>query len=67
MRTTNLYVIINDETLQTVWGVNSEGHSAVAKFHSEGEADTFASTFLESWSVVHIHFIHKHIHHIPWA
>jgi hypothetical protein len=63
MRTTNLYIIINDETLQTVIRKNKEGRNEIATFHSEGEADTFASSRLDSWSVCHINFNHRFIHH----
>ena len=59
MKTTNLFIIINDETLNTVKGAGGK----TAKFKTEADADKAVSGKLESWSVFNMHFIHKFINH----
>lgn len=59
MRETNLFIVIDEETLET-WK-DREGN--VRKFETESGADFLASTELNSWTVVHIHLVHNFIHH----
>ena len=58
---TELYIVINEETLNTLKG--KEGKTA--KFTTREQADSFASERLEIWSVSKIHFKHKWINHTP--
>lgn len=58
---TELYIVINEETLNTLKG--KEGRTA--KFTTREQADSFASERLEMWSVSKIHFKHKWINHTP--
>ena len=58
---TELYIVINEETLNTLKG--KEGKTA--KFTTREQADSFASERLEMWSVSKIHFKHKWINHTP--
>ena len=60
MKTTELFIVIDEATLQT--RIN-EDTNEVAKFKTEKEADQWASERLEIWSVAKIHFNHKFINH----
>lgn len=59
--TTQLYIVINEETLDTLKGKDGK----TAKFTTGKDADSFASERLEIWSVSKIHFKHKWINHTP--
>jgi len=58
---TELYIVINEETLNTLKGKGGK----TAKFTTREQADSFASERLEMWSVSKIHFKHKWINHTP--
>ena len=58
---TELYIVINEETLNTLKGKGGK----TAKFTTREQADSFASERLEMWSVSKIHFKHKWITHTP--
>lgn len=58
---TELYIVINEETLNTLKGKGGK----TAKFTTREQADSFASERLEMWSVSKIHFKHKWIDHTP--
>jgi len=60
MKTTKLFIVIDEATLQT--RINEETNQ-VAKFKTEKEADEWASQRLEMWSVFKVHFNHKFIEH----
>lgn len=59
--TTHLYIVINEETLDTLKGKDG----VTAKFTTRKEADSFASQSLELWSIKEIFFKHKWINHTP--
>jgi hypothetical protein len=59
MKTTKLFVVLNEETLNTMKGKGGK----TAKFETEEEADRVASESLGLWIVVKVHFIHRFIHH----
>jgi hypothetical protein len=59
MRTTKLFVVLNEETLNTMKGFGGK----TAKFATEEEADRVASESLGMWVVVKVHFNHRFIHH----
>ena len=59
MKTTDLFIVINDETLNTMKGADGK----TAKFKTEKEADDVAATKLESWSIARIAFTHRFIGH----
>ena len=59
MKTTDLFIIINDETLETVKRLGGK----TAKFETEADAYSVTSVTLESWSVVRIAFSHRFIGH----
>lgn len=58
MRTTNVYIILNEETLGVV---SSDGKTR--KFKTFKEANAFASEILEVWTIIHVAFEHKWIQH----
>ena len=58
---TELYIVINEETLNTLKGKGGK----TAKFTTREQADSFASERLEIWSLSKIHFKHKWINHTP--
>ena len=58
LKTTNLFILINDETLETM-----KEDEKTMKFETESDADKYASSKIESWSTCHIHFLHKFINH----
>jgi len=59
--TTQLYIVINEETLETLKGEDG----VTAKFTTRKDADDFASERLELWSFKEIFFKHKWINHTP--
>ena len=59
LRTTNLWIVLNEETLNTMKGKGGK----TAKFETEEEADNAASGKLNMWCVVKVHFIHEWLHH----
>jgi len=59
--TTHLYIVIDEEHLETLKG--SDG--ITAQFTDRQEADSFASERLEIWSIKEIFFKHRWIQHTP--
>ena len=57
MENTKLWIVVNEETLNTMKGK----HGKTAKFKTEKEANEKASTKLELWVCVEINFTHKRI------
>jgi hypothetical protein len=55
MKTTNLFIVINEESLNTMKGKGGK----TAKFKTEKDADEAASGRLNLWTVVKIHFKHE--------
>lgn len=60
LRETDLWVILNEEKLSIV-----KKNGEAMKFHSEGDADAFASSCLHLWVVVRINFLDKFWKHEP--
>jgi len=56
---TKLFVVLNEETLNTMKGKGGK----TAKFNTEEEANTEAGGKLNMWVVVKVHFNHKWIQH----
>lgn len=59
MKTTKLFVVLNEETLNTMKGKGGK----TAKFKCEKEANMVASEKLFMWSVVKVHFDHAWLNH----
>jgi hypothetical protein len=59
MRETNLFIVLDEESLNTLKGKGNK----TAKFHTEEEADMFAAGKSEVWTVVKVHFQHPFINH----
>tara|TARA_R110000751_G_scaffold238555_1_gene339372 strand:+ start:651 stop:836 length:186 start_codon:yes stop_codon:yes gene_type:complete len=59
MRTTKLFVVLNEETLNTMKGFGGK----TAKFATEEEANLKAAGKLTLWIVVGVHFNHKWVQH----
>tara|TARA_B110000908_G_scaffold148444_1_gene180936 strand:+ start:246 stop:434 length:189 start_codon:yes stop_codon:yes gene_type:complete len=59
MRETNLFIVLNEETLNTLKGKGNK----TAKFQTEDEANMFAAGKIEVWTVVKVHFTHRFINH----
>jgi hypothetical protein len=59
MITTNLFIVINEETLETMKDKNGE----TAKFNTSTDANKNAAERLEIWNVVPVHFNHRFINH----
>lgn len=59
MRETNLFIVLDEETLNTLKGKGNK----TAKFQTEEEANMFAGGRLEVWTVVKVHFQHRFINH----
>lgn len=59
LETTNLWIVINEETLNTMKGKGGK----TAKFKTEEEANMAAGEKLNMWVTVKIHFIHKFLQH----
>ena len=59
MKTTNLWIIIDEETLETV----KDATGIVAKFETEEQADKYASSRLNIWMAFHINFKHEYLNH----
>ena len=59
MRTTKLFVVLNEETLNTMKGKGGK----TAKFATEEEANMEAGGRLNMWTVVSVHFTHRFLHH----
>ena len=59
MKTTKLFVVLNEETLNTMKGFGGK----TAKFATEEEANMEAAGKLALWTVVEVHFNHKWIQH----
>lgn len=56
---THLFVVLNEETLNTMKGKGGK----TAKFKTFEEADWAAAERLNMWTVVEVNFHHKFIHH----
>ena len=59
MKTTKLFVVLNEETLNTMKGKGGK----TAKFETEQEANRVASEKLNMWCVVKVHFNHEWLNH----
>ena len=59
MESTKLFIVINEETLETM--KSKEGKTL--KFKTEEDANKYASSRLEIWVVVSINFKHKFLKH----
>ena len=59
MKETNLFIVLNEETLNTLKGKGGK----TAKFQTKEEADMFASGKLVAWTVVKVNFTHEFINH----
>ena len=59
MKETNLFIVLNEDTLNTLKGKGNK----TAKFETEEEANMFAGGKLEAWTVVKVHFKHRFINH----
>ena len=59
LKTTNLWIVINEETLNTMKGKGGK----TAKFKTEEEANIAAGEKLNMWVAVKIHFNHKFLQH----
>jgi hypothetical protein len=60
-KTTKLWVVLNEETL-TIARENTRA-KAPAKFHTEKQANNWASERLNMWVAVKVHFNHKWLQH----
>ena len=59
MKTTELFIVLNEETLNTMKGRGGK----TAKFRTEQEANGAAAERLNPWRVVKVHFKHKWFSH----
>ena len=59
MRNTNIFVILDEETLEVL----KNKHGIARKFRSGKKANEFAAERLEMWAILHLHFNHKFIQH----
>jgi len=59
MKTTKLFVVLNQETLNTMKGKGGK----TARFETEQEANRVASEKLNMWCVVKVHFNHEWLQH----
>tara|TARA_R110001632_G_scaffold219435_1_gene348967 strand:- start:563 stop:748 length:186 start_codon:yes stop_codon:yes gene_type:complete len=59
MKNTKLFVVLNEETLNTMKGKRGK----TAKFETEEEANMEAGGRLNMWVVVSVHFEHKFLQH----
>jgi hypothetical protein len=59
MKETKLFIVLNEETLNTMKGKGGK----TAKFKTEQEADNAASGKLNMWSVLKVHFTHEWLIH----
>jgi len=59
MKHTKLFVVLDEETLNTMKGKNGK----TAKFNTEKEADKIAAGKLNMWCVVEVNFTHKFLSH----
>tara|TARA_R110000851_G_scaffold6027_2_gene24541 strand:- start:2032 stop:2217 length:186 start_codon:yes stop_codon:yes gene_type:complete len=59
MKTTNLFIVLNEETLNTMKGKGGK----TAKFATEEDANMEAGGRLNIWVVVKVHFNHKFLQH----
>ena len=59
MKTTKLFIVIDEEKLLTAKGKNKK----TAKFETEEQANQWASQRLNLWCVVKIHFNDEWIQH----
>ena len=59
MKTTRLFVVLNEETLNTMKGKGGK----TAKFKTRKEANEAASEKLALWSTVSVFFNHEFINH----
>ena len=59
MKTTKLFVVLNEETLNTMKGKGGK----TAKFETEQEANNAAAKKLNMWCVVKVHFNHEWLNH----
>jgi len=59
LRETKLWVILNEETLETM----KDEKGNVQKFETEMDADLEAAGRLEIWVPVRVHFNHRFIQH----
>jgi len=61
-KTTNLWVVLNEETLKIARETPLLG-GRPAKFHSEKQANNWASERLNMWIAVKVHFNHRWLQH----
>ena len=59
MKITNLFIVIDEESLNTMKGKDGK----TAKFESREGANLAASRKLATWTIVHINFRHSFINH----
>ncbi len=59
MKFTNLFIVLNEETLNTMKGKGGK----TAKFYTEEEANVKANAKLNMWSVIQIQFHHEFLNH----
>jgi len=55
MKNTNLFIVLNEETLNTMKGKGGK----TAKFHTKEEANMVAAGKLHMWVVVSVNFNHE--------
>ncbi len=69
MRTTNLFLVLNEETMQVeMFNTSSreeEPKMVPRMFATEKEANDWASHTLNMWDVVNSHFEHEWLQHVP--
>tara|TARA_R110001606_G_scaffold291090_1_gene438948 strand:+ start:985 stop:1170 length:186 start_codon:yes stop_codon:yes gene_type:complete len=59
MNKTNLWIVLNEETLNTMKGKGGK----TSKFETEKEANETASSKLNMWVCVNVNFEHKFLEH----
>ena len=59
MKTTNLFIIIDEEKLE----VFKSDTGQPLKFKTKDDANMFAAERLEMWQVFNVHFTHKFLRH----
>lgn len=60
MKTTNLFIVLNEETLNTMKGKGGK----TAKFATKQEANDTAAGKLNMWTVVPVKFEHRFLQHL---
>lgn len=62
-RKTNVWVVLDEVTLQLAIDKESNEDIKTRTFKSEEEANTWASETLNVWSCINLNFKHKFVHH----